>query len=136
MSTRSRIGFRAGPDLPIYSVYCHNDGYLSGVGRTLHLNYTALDQVQALVTLGELSSLGSTSARGDTTAYHRDRHEDPNKPLLSPDVEHLVAIDSNHEFVYLFDVDKWFVWETGFSDTGHYIRQDLTVALVTERITS
>jgi len=40
------------------SIYCHWDGYLSGVGRCLLENYTDINDVEELLDLGDLSTLG------------------------------------------------------------------------------
>lgn len=58
MSTRCRIAIEQ-PDGKIRSIYCHHDGYPEGVGRTLQRHYTDPDKVDALVNLGDLSTLGT-----------------------------------------------------------------------------
>jgi len=40
------------------SIYCHWDGYLTGVGRILLENYTDINDVEELLDLGDLSTLG------------------------------------------------------------------------------
>ena len=40
------------------TIYCHWDGYLSGVGRSLLENYTDINDVEELLDLGDLSTLG------------------------------------------------------------------------------
>jgi len=56
MSTRSRIGVEQ-KDGSIVSVYCHFDGYPSGVGSTLLQCYNTYDKANEVVALGDLSSL-------------------------------------------------------------------------------
>lgn len=56
MSTRSRIG-KLNPDGSILSVYCHSDGY--GVGETLKEHYTDIKKIDALLALGDISSLAA-----------------------------------------------------------------------------
>lgn len=58
MSTRSRIGIQ-NKDGSIESIYCHFDGYYEGVGRMLVENYTDESTVRELISLGNLSSLGT-----------------------------------------------------------------------------
>lgn len=91
MATRSRIGIE-NSDGTVTSVYCHFDGYYSGVGRTLFYRYKDREKVQALIDLGDLSyvmeevapapgqshSFGN-GAKGVTMAYHRDRGEEFNQ---------------------------------------------------------
>lgn len=65
MSTRSRIG-AMNPDGTITSVYCHNDGYVSGVGEILSEHYGNPVDVYRLLTLGDLSVLGRTPLAYDS----------------------------------------------------------------------
>lgn len=58
MATRSNIGKKL-PDGSIRYIYCHFDGYESGVGATLKEHYLDEKKVDALLDLGSLSSLGS-----------------------------------------------------------------------------
>ena len=56
MATRSLIALDNGSVFT--SIYCHWDGYLSGVGRILLENYTDINDVEELFDLGDLSTLG------------------------------------------------------------------------------
>lgn len=58
MSTRSLIG-KTLPDGNIRYIYCHNDGYPTYTGVVLRDNYMLDKQVDRLLDLGDLSSLGS-----------------------------------------------------------------------------
>lgn len=55
MSTRSAIAWYDPALKTGMSVYCHFDGYPSGVGRTLLDYYNDEDRVKRLVSLGDLS---------------------------------------------------------------------------------
>ena len=57
MSTRSRIGIEM-PDGKIKSIYCHWDGYPSGVGVKLYRWYKDRKKIEKLMELGDISSLG------------------------------------------------------------------------------
>lgn len=57
MSTRSRIGLKL-PSGQVKSIYCHFDGYPSGVGATLINHYDSPEKVAKLLELGDISSLG------------------------------------------------------------------------------
>lgn len=107
MATRSFIGKQL-PNGHITGVYCHFDGYPTGVGTTLEDHYTTEDQVDALLDLGSLSQLGSSLA--STVAYHRDRGEEKAYPLeyesLS-DMERNVGSDLGAEYAYVWMVDCW-----------------------------
>lgn len=56
MGTRSRIG-RQNADGTVSAIYCHWDGYLSNVGAILHKHYQDATKVDALIALGDLSSI-------------------------------------------------------------------------------
>lgn len=146
MSTRSRIGM-VQPNGTIRSIYCHNDGYLSWNGKKLFTHYNTPAKAAALIELGDISALREKLAppkgakhtfdnpiKGVTIAYGRDRGEKDCDPAVSSGVEAFLAINSGQEYSYLFENGKWFVWER-YGDAANR-RQELTVALVTERVTS
>lgn len=56
MGTRSNIGIR-NLDNTITGIYCHWDGYPQYVGKILLEHYNDVDRVNALMELGDLSSL-------------------------------------------------------------------------------
>jgi len=56
MATRSLIGIQKG-DMVEY-IYCHYDGYPSGVGHMLVNFHNSQIQAEKLITLGDLSTLG------------------------------------------------------------------------------
>jgi hypothetical protein len=64
MATRSRIGI-VNEDGTVSSIYCHFDGYVSGVGKKLVENYTNRDKVKELISLGSISSLGERVSPDD-----------------------------------------------------------------------
>lgn len=57
MSTRCMIGYKDKDG--IKAVYCHHDGYWSGVGNTLLKWYKDERKVRQLMELGAMSSLGA-----------------------------------------------------------------------------
>jgi hypothetical protein len=104
------------------SIYCHFDGYISGVGKLLKEYYTTQAKVEALIELGDISSLDITPS--STSAYHRDRNEEfsqqTNKSV--PDLFNCIY-QSGEEFIYCFTKDNiWLV-----SDSGPVV--DLKVAI-------
>ena len=146
MSTRSRIGM-VQPDGTIRSIYCHNDGYLSWNGKKLFAYYNTPAEAKALIELGDISALREKLAppKGAkhtfdnplpdvTVAYLRDRGEKGCDPKVSSGVEAFLAINSGQEYSYLFENGKWSVWDKYGGATNR--RQELTLALVTERVTS
>jgi len=85
MATRSSISLE-NADGTILQIYCHFDGYPQGVGKMLEDNYTDLDKVKALISLGSVSVLASSiecpeghsfdnPVKGHTIFYGRDRGE-------------------------------------------------------------
>ena len=71
MSTRALIG-KENPNNTITSVYCHHDGYpVNGVGEILTKHYNSIEDINALLALGCLSSLKETLE--DSCFYIRDR---------------------------------------------------------------
>ena len=121
ISTRSRIGILK-KDGSIESVYCHYDGYLDGVGRTLHNYYSNYEDIKELLQLGDISSLkekvksDGTSKDDVTIAYHRDYGEQ-NKELKSKINKDLnefneMLFDAWIGYIYLYDEknNKW-LWD-------------------------
>lgn len=132
MATRSMIGIK-NEDGTVNAIYCHNDGYLDHVGRTLHNYYHSKEKASSLIALGSLSSLGkyiapiTDLARGqydytgeedlvrhsfdtphkDTTvAYHRDRGEF-HRSYDYDSAADFFTEDRADGHLYLFDSDKW-----------------------------
>lgn len=86
MSTNSSIGIKR-RDGSETRIYCHWDGYIAHAGVILQLAYNTAEKVEALLALGDLSSLGFYPDRvpadrvdelseGCCVAYHRDRGEE------------------------------------------------------------
>lgn len=86
------------------------DGYPDDMGVDLITHYTDAEKLEALLDLGELSSLGDTLETCD--AYHRD-HEEP--------------LTSAHEvlgragYVTSAVEDGWALWTYLFTDSGWLI---------------
>ena len=79
MATRSKIAIE-NQDGMVTAIYCHFDGYVKGVGKTLFENYDR-EKLEQLIELGDISSLGETL--DETVAYHRDGGEDLNRCTFS-----------------------------------------------------
>ena len=71
MSTRSLISIR-NDDYTFDAVYCHFDGYETGVGSKLSLYYKTSEIVRELISLGDMSCLGDTL---DTCEFYTRRGE-------------------------------------------------------------
>lgn len=108
-------------------IYCHWDGYISGVGKLLKSAYTDILKIRTLISLGDISSLGQHLYPSDTklhtfdnpendvtVAYCRDRH-DPwwlCKPDTYPSVNYY-GKRCKTDYCYLYDTKDniWKVWD-------------------------
>jgi len=122
MSTRSRIAIQK-EDGEVVSIYCHFDGYIEGVGRTLKAHYNDKDKALNLIEGGDISVLKNST---DTTVYYKDRGDkwDTIKPEVHRGLDQLMASlrgDIFIEFVYLYADGKWQVSELQeHEDTDNY----------------
>jgi len=111
MATRSRIAIE-NEDGSVKSIYCHFDGYLSGVGKTLFNHYDK-EKLEKLIELGDISSLENSTE--NTIAYHRNRGEDLHFKTF-PNVEELFdyGFESGIEYVYCLTKDGiWLMSKIG-----------------------
>ena len=126
MSTRSIIAMKV--DGGYRGIYCHFDGYPSGVGKTLLDHYTDAKKVEALIALGDISSLGGrvgpigkhsfeNREDGTTVAYGRDRGETDCETTIAPTTRKLKAIFSDTDYLYVFEDGKWTVDGEEFDGT-------------------
>ena len=105
MATRSRIGVQL-PDGTIKSVYCHWDGYKSGVGKDLKRKFrngTNPEKVIAFIEEGSRSTVDES--------YHDRNGEEI-------DVQDNISIDSyfygdTEEYGYLYTQDKKWIFREG-----------------------
>jgi hypothetical protein len=121
MSTRSAIITKT--DDGLYTgIYCHYDGYPSGVGHTLLTYYTHRSTVLDLIALKDISVLGirvsplnpeshsfTNPEEGTTIAYERDRGESI-EVVKDPSYKALAAKFRDHydsEYIYLFEDNVW-----------------------------
>lgn len=104
------------------TIYCHFDGYLDGVGRTLLDDYSNPDKVDALLSLGDISSLGSKLEADEdghsfdnpfsdvVVAYHRDRG-DPIEQTKSVNYTFNELVKHDVDFIYIMQKDNnWYVY--------------------------
>jgi len=118
MSTRSAIitktenGYRG--------IYCHFDGYLSGVGKTLKEHYKDVSKVKDLIDLGFISCLGEEIVprgnnhsyehpeKGVTIAYARDMGEEKIEAFCGKTAEEVSKKIGHNGYVYVFENGEWF----------------------------
>jgi hypothetical protein len=126
MSTRSTIWIKKDED-KYDGIYCHFDGYLDGVGKTLIENYTDINKVIALIELGAISSLGKSiecpekhslnnPIKGYTVAYFRDDKEESEICIYKDKSLNEIENDYSEEYNYIFDNNKWYYFKVNSRD--------------------
>lgn len=127
ISTRSNIAKKIGEDAYL-TIYCHADGYLTYNGAMLLDNYNTPERVDALLALGDLSTLQeklepdpnsphsfdyNERQKGVTVAYGRDRGDSETEARVFSLAQ--LNNESNWtEYVYIFDENnKWKYFRTG-----------------------
>ena len=130
MATRSTIA-RVFKNGTVKQVYCHFDGYLDGVGKTLKENYTDPKQLNKLLKLGDLSTLGPELGRKHsfdipykygtpkyyaykdkhkTTFYARDRGETGTMARVFSNITHYLKYGDRQGFDYIMLADgNWYI---------------------------
>lgn len=105
MSTRSAIGILH-DDGSVESIYCHHDGYLSGVGATLNEHYSSKKSILNLMSHGDVRSLGNTV--GETEFF-------PDCPSITYDNLAWFWDEFSHsdqEYCYLYTKEMGWVYTT------------------------
>ena len=101
------------------SIYCHWDGYPSGVGKMLKENYSEKQKINALMKLGDISSLDKklypTSSHSFenpepdvTVAYGRDRGDDQVSSVMHSSLEELKEYSDMVYYVYIWQDNQWY----------------------------
>ena len=116
MATRSRIAIE-NQDGKVKSIYCHWDGYLSGVGKTLFNHYDK-EKLEKLIELGDISSLGESTE--DTVAYARDRNEELNFKEFY-DVEDLFDYGFEIGIGYIYCLTNSGIWLMNKLGSNHVV---------------
>ena len=113
MATRSLIGLTK-EDGTIQVIYCHWDGYPSGVGLQLALNYNDVETIQKLMDLGDRSSLtGAPTA--DETYYATQGNKIV--PTIYDNFQQFVDNDkAGAEYFYLWS-KGWTIYKVSHDDT-------------------
>jgi hypothetical protein len=125
MATRSRIAIE-NQDGTVDSIYCHFDGYVDGVGKTLFNHYDQ-EKLEKLLELGDISSLGTSIE--DTVAYCRDRGEDLHFTTFK-DIEDLGENGFNSGEEYVYCLPKSGIWKVyTLQNTIKILKDELEEAL-------
>lgn len=147
MGTRSAIAMKTADG--IRSIYCHWDGYVDHNGRILKEFYSTDDKVQALLDLGDLSSLRQEIGEPHTfdrhqaepeldmfdnwcLAYGRDRGETDVDAKTFEDVKTWVESMASSwcEYFYLWDGRDWLVSNGKMDPQGYPEFDFLEVAIL------
>lgn len=114
MSTRCLIAIRSKDGYE--SIYCHHDGYPSGVGKTLLENYLDPEKIAKLFAAGDTSNL---EPEIEKCAFYRLRGEtevDSNKSTTFEELRTLTR-DRGGEYLYVYLNGGW----AGFHSNGNSI---------------
>jgi len=106
MGTNSHIGVMPNGG-SIRGIYCHWDGFTESVGATLRKHYDTFEKVEALLALGNISSLGKELGekhkfdeyiKDVCTAYGRDRGKDDQEAQIYKDLKDFCEKEYNYVF--------------------------------------
>jgi hypothetical protein len=124
MATRSTISIELS-DKYIRQVYCHWDGYLEHVGKTLVQNYNTEEKINELLDLGDISSLYESighkhdfdeRVEGRSTFYGRDRGDSGTQARLWSSLEDYERNGQFEEYNYIFKDGVWSCVGNEFGD--------------------
>lgn len=106
MATTSTIAVQHA-DGSVSQIYCHFDGYLSGVGKKLLAHYNTLEQAEALVAMGGASCIRETLET--SVFYHRNGQEDLTVEKYSSWADYFLnACTEGYDYVFTPDAG-WLV---------------------------
>lgn len=106
MATTSTIAVQHA-DGSVSQIYCHFDGYLSGVGKELLAHYNTLEQAEALVAMGGASCIRETLETSEF--YHRNRQEELTVEKYSSWADYFLnACTEGYDYVFTPDAG-WLV---------------------------
>jgi hypothetical protein len=119
MATRGTIAVEL-TNGEVIQCYSHWDNYLEGVGKTLQDHYNDRGSAQALVQLGNISSVGERIVPlgqhsfekpepGTTVYYGRDRDETGQHPRVFKSISKYYDTFNGEEYDYLFTGGQWTV---------------------------
>jgi hypothetical protein len=127
MATRCYIGFK-NLDGSIRAVYSHWDGYPDKVGSKLLSSYNTPEKINALLDMGNISSLEGTL---ETSDFYREIGEEFYRNIIKNDISELVEEEAktyinenefnrhcSEDYTYLYDGLKWLVrhWNSPYED--------------------
>ena len=102
-------------------IYCHYDGYIKGVGKTLFDHFQNQDKIEKLMELGDISILAENidcpdghffknPIEGYTIAYGRDRGENNTECFVDDSLIECGHNKNLKQYInYFWDGKQWFV---------------------------
>ncbi|MBZ7262456.1 hypothetical protein FMK81_13160 [Klebsiella oxytoca] len=119
MATRSSITLKT-EDGKYKTIYCHFDGYLSGVGKTLYEHYNTQEKAEKLLACGDISVLEASCDKpeghsfenqidGYTVYYGRDRGEEGTEARVYFSFSEVLKKEKQ-EYNYFLDEKGWVYW--------------------------
>jgi len=109
MGTSAMIGIYNKSDGSVTASYCHYDGYVDGVGRTLFDHYNTMYDAEIAAKGGYISSLENDYLVSRKNAVHDD------EAIPFSSVEEYLVKGENYagaDYLYLFDGKAWFFTST------------------------
>tara|TARA_R100000734_G_C3255816_1_gene55956 strand:+ start:56 stop:475 length:420 start_codon:yes stop_codon:yes gene_type:complete len=134
MSTRCLIGYQK-ENGEVESVYCHFDGYLSGVGKMLVDNYVSENKIQELIMGGDFSSLEKDISDiryyGNKPRFYNSEYQfvDDADPLYHEYLYKFVSHDANNKAKGRWQVSrgKSIEVEGGYKKLAYYYTEFTTL---------
>lgn len=102
MATRSSISI-LNDDGSVDSIYCHFDGYQSGVGKILNDHYNTIEKAKELISKGDASYIKSTIAE---CKFYTSMGEDLKIHHFSS-IQGFNYSDMKQQFNYIFKNGEW-----------------------------
>ena len=128
MSTRCTIAI-LNENGTVNQIYCHHDGYFSYVGKILLECYDTPDKINALMELGDLSSLGKTTEHRpedwkeyyvgtDRCMTYRDRGDSGEfcNGSKYPSLDYYLKNGDVQEYNYLYKDGTWYYFCEHYGD--------------------
>ena len=108
MSTRSWVG-KAERNGEYKFIYCHCDGYLEGVGKMLQDYYNTPEKVNALLAIGNVSSIRQTLKETAEFSFGEEAFFSREEDFPHSGVEYIyVYTDEGIWKVYKVNIDEWY----------------------------
>ena len=127
MSTRSTIAVKQ-DDGSVKAIYCHYDGYPTGVGMFLTRFYNSAFEANQMIAMGNMSTIGAsigdkvdfnsfTDFGKQCVFYGRDRKEQYSEARTYASVTEWVDSigDAAENFGYIFQNGKWIAYERSYA---------------------